>query len=252
MVRTLRWRKNQTMQFRNAFLSAMAADDLAELSPFLREIALFGGEVLSEPNAQITSIYFPSNSTISIVTAMSDGREVETVSIGFESVAGLLPALTRISPTTRMRVQIGGGAISLPAIRLCERAKRSPQLMRLILRFAQDRAAQAEQSAACYALHPLPARLARWLLICEDRVDRSTMLLTQDEMGVMAGALRSSISMLASDFKQQGLSNYSRGHLQILDRPRLEAQACECYAADRARRSADELSALASGPDLTG
>jgi CRP-like cAMP-binding protein len=231
------------MQFRNAFLAAMTPDDMAELSPFLREIALFGGEVLFEPHHPISSIYFPSNSTISIVTTMSDGREVETVSIGCESVAGLLPAVTHVAPTTRMRVQIGGGAISLPAERLRVRAHRSPTLMALILRFAQDRSAQAEQSAACYALHPLPSRLARWLLICEDRVDRSTMLLTQDEMGVMAGALRSSISMLASEFKQQGLISYSRGHLQILDRPRLEAQACECYAADRARRIANALPA---------
>jgi CRP-like cAMP-binding protein len=228
--------QNRPMQFRNAFLAAMTDDDMAELSPFLREIALFGGEVLSEPHNPISSIYFPSNSTISIVTTMTDGREVETVSIGCESVAGLLPAVTHMAPTTRMRVQIGGGAISLPAERLSARANRSASLMALILRFAQDRSAQAEQSAACFALHPLPSRLARWLLICEDRVDRSTMLLTQDEMGVMAGALRSSISMLASDFKQQGLISYSRGHLQILDRPRLEAQACECYAADRARR----------------
>jgi CRP-like cAMP-binding protein len=231
------------MRFRNAFLSQMAADDQAELFPFLREIALFGGEVLSDPNAPITSVYFPSNSTISIVTIMSDGREVETVSIGCESAAGLLPAVTHTAPTTCMRVQIGGGAISLPADKLCARAHRSAPLMALILQFAQDRSAQAEQSAACYALHSLPSRLARWLLVCEDRVDRSTMLLTQDEMGVMAGALRSSISMLASDFKRQGLISYSRGHLQILDRPRLEAQACECYAADRARRIANTLPA---------
>jgi CRP-like cAMP-binding protein len=229
------------MRFRNAFLSQMASDDQAELSPFLREIALLGGEVLSEPNTPITSIYFPSNSTVSIVTVMSDGRAVQTVSIGCESAAGLLPAVTHIAPTTRMHVQIGGGAISLPADKLCARAERSPHLMALILRFAQDGAASAEQSAACYALHPLPSRLARWLLICEDRVERSTMLLTQDEMGVMAGALRSSISMLASDFKQRGLISYSRGHVQILDRPRLELQACECYAADRARRTANSV-----------
>src|SRR5580658_2224396 len=231
------------MQFRNAFLAAMAADDMAELSPFLREIALFGGEILSEPGALISSVYFPSNSAISIVTIMSDGRDVETVSVGCESVAGLLPAVTHIAPTTRMRVQIGGGAVSLPAERLRARAAQSAPLMTLILRSAQDQSAQAEQSAACYALHSLPSRLARWLLICEDRVERSTMLLTQDEMGVMAGALRSSISMLASDFKRQGLISYSRGHLQILDRPRLEAQACECYAADRARRIANNAAA---------
>jgi CRP-like cAMP-binding protein len=231
------------MQFRNAFLSAMAPEDLAELSPYLKEVALFGGNTLSEPGIPVTSIYFPSNSSISIVTIMSDGREVETVSIGCESVAGLLPAVTGIAPATRMHVQIGGGAISLAAEKLCARANRSPALTALIFRFAQARSAQADQSAACFALHPLPSRLARWLLICEDRMDRSSMLLTQDEMGVMAGALRSSISMLASDLKQQGLIGYSRGHLQILDRPRLEAEACECYAVDRARRLTDTLAA---------
>src|ERR1700722_5956733 len=96
--------KRPPLRFRNAFLSQMAADDQAELSPFLREIALFGGEVLSEPNTPITSIYFPSNSTISIVTTMSDGREVETVSVGCESAAGLLPAVAGTAPTTRLRV----------------------------------------------------------------------------------------------------------------------------------------------------
>jgi CRP-like cAMP-binding protein len=229
------------MQFRNAFLSAMAPDDMAELSPFLKEIALFGGEVLSEPGVAIECVYFPSNSAISNVLVMSDGRDVETVSIGYEGVAGLLPAVTHDAPNTRMYVQIGGGAISLPAEKLSARADQSPSLIALILRFAQARTAQAEQSAACFALHPLPSRLARWLLICEDRVDRSTMLLTQDEMGVMAGALRSSISMLASEFKQRGLISYSRGHLQIVDRSRLESQACECYRADRARRIATAL-----------
>jgi CRP-like cAMP-binding protein len=229
------------MQFRNAFLSAMAAVDMAELFPFLKEIALFGGETLYEPGTPISSVYFPSNSVISIVTVMSDGRTTETVSLGYESVAGMLPALTRVAPSTRMFVPIGGGAISLPAEALCSLAGRSPSLMALVLRFAQARAAQAEQSAACYAMHQLPARLARWLLICEDRVDRSTMLLTQDEMGIMAGALRSSVSMIASEFRQQGLISYSRGHLQILNRGGLEERACECYLLDRARREANAI-----------
>jgi len=221
------------MQFRNAFLSAMDPADLADLFPFLKEIALFGGDRLGEPGELVESIYFPSNSSISIVTVMSDGRDVETASIGYEGAAGLLPALTHIPPATRMYVQIGGGAISVPADRLSARAHQSPSLMALILRWAQVRSALAEQSAACCALHHLPARLARWLLVCQDRVDRSHMMLTQDHMGVMAGALRSSISLIASEFKAQGLIRYSRGHLEIIDRPGLERQACECYHADR-------------------
>jgi hypothetical protein len=82
-------------------------------------------------------------------------------------------------------------------------------------------------------VHPLPARLARWLLISNDRVDIPVMALTQDYMCVMAGALRSSISLTASGFKRDGLVTYSRGQIKILDRPGLEKRACECYQSDQ-------------------
>jgi len=169
---------------------------------------------------------------------MSDGRYIGTASIGYEGVAGLLPALTQIAASTRMLVQIGGGATSLPADKLKARADQSPSLMALCLRFALARAVQTEQSAACNTLHHLPARLARWLLLSEDRVNRSRMTLTQDEMAAMTGALRSSISLTASEFKEQGLIGYSRGQVEILDRPGLERRACECYRVDIARREA--------------
>jgi CRP-like cAMP-binding protein len=224
------------MQFRNAILTAMGAADLAVLFPDLKEVALFGGESLGEPHSLSPWVYFPSNSAISIVSVMSDGREVETASIGYSGAAGLLPALTRVAPACRMLVQIGGGAITIPADQLRNQAERSPGLMSLVLRSVQALSAQAERSAACCALHHLSSRLARWLLICEDRVDRPQMELTQDHMGVMTGALRSSVSLAASEFKEMGLIRYSRGHLEIIDRPGLERCACECYARDRARR----------------
>jgi CRP-like cAMP-binding protein len=223
------------MLFRNAFLAAMDADDLSELSLFMKEVALFGGDTVSEPGQPIVSVYCPSSSAISTITIMSDGRHVETGSIGFEGVAGLLPSTTQIPPATRMVVQIGGGAISIDAEALTRRAHQSASLTALILRFAQASTAQAERSAACYALHRLPERLARWLLTCEDRVDRSRIMLTQDQMGTMAGALRSSVSLVASEFKEKGLIDYTRGHLEILDRAGLEAQACECYFHGRTR-----------------
>lgn len=227
----------------------MHSVDLAVLFPYLKEIYLSGGERLLEPGDPVDSVYFPSSSAISIVTVLSDGREIATESIGNESVAGLMPAITHIPPTTRMFVQISGGAISLPADRFSDRANESPALMALIHRFAQAQAAQAEQSAACHALHHLSARLARWLLICEDRVNGPRMLLTQDDLGAMAGALRSSVSLVASEFKEQGLINYNRGRVEILDRPGLERRACECYLLDRARR---EMLSAPPDPPPTG
>jgi CRP-like cAMP-binding protein len=89
--------------------------------------------------------------------------------------------------------------------------------MRLILRFAPAGAAQADQSAACNALHPLRGRLSRWLLTCDDRVDQPSMTLTQGDLAVMCGALRSSISVTASEFKREGLIEYSRGLIELVD-----------------------------------
>ena len=209
---------------------------MAELSPFLKEVVLYGGETLCLPGETVGTVYFPSSSAISLARVMRMGRDAETASVGYEGVAGLLPALTGKAITARMFVQVGGGAISLPAERLRARAFQSRTLMTLILQFAQLHLEHCEQAAACYAMHPLPARLARWLLLCEDRVDRPMMMLTQDDMAVIAGALRSSISMIASEFKSQGLIRYSRGHIEIIDRPGLERRACECYDVDRATR----------------
>ena len=200
----------------------------------MKEVSLGAGQVLHEPGDTVELVYFPSSAVVSVVTVMGDGRSVETASIGYEGVGVLLPALTGVPSESRMFAQIPGGAISLPAARLRARMNESPALLKLILRYIQANMAQAEQSVACNALHGLPARLARWLLICQDRVDSPSMTLTQDYMGVMAGALRSSVSLTASEFKESGLIHYSRGQVQILDRPGLERRACECHRADKA------------------
>jgi CRP-like cAMP-binding protein len=224
------------MQFRNAFLSSMNTCDIEALSPHLRETTLFRGQTLAAAGDVVRSVYFPSSSAIGIAAVMSDGREVQTATIGYENVAGLLPGLTQVACPSRMFVQMGGAAVSLPADKLCTRADASPTLVALILRFAQVRAVQAAQSAACNVLHPLSGRLARWILICDDRIDQPAMTLTQGDMAVMCGALRSSISLTAGEFKRDRLIQYRRGLIEILDRPGLERQACECYASDRARR----------------
>jgi CRP-like cAMP-binding protein len=226
------------MKFRNTFLSALSPASMTSLLPHLQEVALFCGERLGEAGDAPPSIYFPSNSAISIMTSMQDGREVETASIGYDGVAGLLPALVDGAIASRMCVQIGGGAFSLPAPRFRDAADKDPTLLALALRSVMVSSEQAEQSAACHALHPLTARLARWLLLCQDRVNRSRMDLTQDELGVMASAMRSSISQIASEFKEKGLIRYSRGHMEILNSQGLEKLACECHLHDRARRDA--------------
>jgi CRP-like cAMP-binding protein len=217
------------MQLRNTFLSSLEPPDFSALSSSLREVTLGDGQCLGERGDPAQWVYFPGGCAISFVAVMADGREIETASVGCDGVTGLANALADEALSTRMIARIGGGAFALPAAILRQQAERSPALMRLILRHLRVAMEQAEHSVVCHAAHQLPARLARWLLTCQDWVDRPIISLTQDAMGSMTGSLRSSISVTAGEFKLAGLIRYSRGHVEILDRSRLENLACECY-----------------------
>lgn len=229
------------MIFRNLLLSAVSAEDMTRLFPRMREVAVRQGETVLEPDQPVCSIYFPSSVVLSVVTVMSDGASVETATIGREGVAGLLAGLTGVTSPSRVFAQIGGSAMRLPARELRQAATDSPALMDLLLRAAQAGAAEAEQSAACNALHDAQGRLARWLLLTQDRVGAATFPLTQDYMAIMVGVQRTTISAIASGLKAKGLIHYTRGAVEVRDRVDLEAAACECYAAVRARYDALDL-----------
>ncbi|MBA3051344.1 MAG: Crp/Fnr family transcriptional regulator [Brevundimonas sp.] len=219
--------------FRNHLLSSLGALTLADLLPHLREVTLVGGQVLCEAGEMPTDVYFPNTAVISIVTLLRDGRSYEVSSVGYEGVANLFPSLTGIASQTRTFVQVPGTCLRLPVATLRAYLEGRASLLRHLLVYLQINSAQSERTIACSAAHPLSGRLARWLLITNDRVSTPVMSLTQDYMCVMAGALRSSISLTASAFKRDGLITYSRGRVQILDRGGLERQACDCYRSDQ-------------------
>lgn len=225
------------VEFRNTVLSALTQSDAAALLPHLKDVTLGAGQILCDSGDLPANVFFPSGAVVSVVTLLSDGRPFEVASIGFEGITGLLPALTGLASASRSFVQIGGGAFKLPAARLRTLADESPSFRKLILKSAQITASQAEQTVACNAYHHVSARLARWLLVTQDRVDSATLPLTQEYLAVMVGALRSSVSLSASAFRQAGLIDYYRGRLEIRDRAGLELRACECYAVDREMRS---------------
>jgi CRP-like cAMP-binding protein len=188
------------------------------------------GEVLYEPGATIESVYFPSTSVVSVVIAMSDGRECETNTIGFESAVGVLAALADRPARGRTFAQSPGGAMRLATADLRHCVAESPKLLNLLLRHTYADLAQAELSTACNALHGAVPRLARWLLMTSDRMGSPVISLTQDEMSVMLGVQRTTVSGAASVLRAERAIAYSRGRLRVLDRPRLTAMACECYA----------------------
>src|SRR4051812_47756642 len=211
----------------------------------MSEVVLSAGEVLFEPGSRPDAIYFPGGACISLVTILADGRTVENATVGRESAAGLMEAITERPATARAFAQIGGGAIRAPASFFRARMHQSPALAHLTLLHLRANGVQAEQGVACNVAHDVPARLARWLLMTQDRVGSKTFPLTQDYMAVMTGVQRSTVSLAASALKKRGVIDYSRGTVMIQDRAGLQRQACECYGIigsqfEELRASADD------------
>lgn len=208
----------------------MAAADSEALGPFLEAISLASGDVLFEPGAPVEWVYFPLTSVLSIVNVMKDGRTVESDTVGNESVVGVLNALGSRVAVNRTFVQIAGEAVRAPATALEAQAVGSPNFLRLLIRHTQINLAQAHQSVACNALHPVLPRLCRWLLLSQDRTDSDVVRLTQDYLATMLGVQRTTVTQAMTTLKSGRLINYTRGKIRILDRAGIEDLACECYA----------------------
>ena len=216
--------------------------DLQTLLSDLEEVSLPAGEVLFEPGDFVDAIYFPGSACISIVTLLSDGKAVETSTVGRESGVCLLDALTEHPARTRIFAQIAGSATRLPAAVFRRRLAESSTLLNLTLRHVRATSIQAEQGVACNISHEVQGRLARWLLMTQDRVGAAKFPLTQEYMAVMTGVQRSTVSVMAGALKKAGVIDYVRGQVVIRDRAALIEHACECYAV-----VAEEFEALHAG-----
>jgi CRP-like cAMP-binding protein len=213
----------------NFFLSALEPSDRSALAANMSEVVLAPAQVLFEPGAVVDWVYFPGSACISFVTVLSDGKAVETATVGRESVVSLTDAATGRPSRSRVFAQIGGSAMRSPAAAFRARLAQSPELLELTLLHVRATALQAEQGVACNASHTVRGRLARWLLMTHDRVGTQSFALTQDYMAVMTGVQRSTVSTMAGTLKKAGVIDYSRGNVTILDRDALIRFSCECY-----------------------
>jgi CRP-like cAMP-binding protein len=230
------------MVFRNILLSRIAEPDLALLTSSLTEVSLIREQKLYDVGDVVPHLYFPGTAVVSVVTVMQNGQCVETSTVGFESAPGILSILAGKRSTSRVFTQVPGSALRVPADQVREVAAVRPEFLRLLLSFAEAAASLAELSVACNALHQVQARLARWLLMTQDRVGNHTVPLTQDFLAIMLGVQRTTVSMASSVLKREGLIDYSRGQITVLDREGLSAVACECYRTGRAVTDALALS----------
>lgn len=223
---------------KNKFLSAMPPEDLAAMLPRMREVDLRKGQVLIEQESAVEEVHFPLSAQLCNLIVFTDGRSVETAVVGSEGMSGLAPFLADAPCAWQVVVQISGSALALPAAVLRSQARQSARLRELLVRLVHDYQAQSAQTAACNTVHRSTAKLARWLLMFDDRSQGTKLEITQQDLAALMGMQRTTINQAAGELKALGAIAYLRGAIRITDRSLLERSSCECYEMQRNRSRA--------------
>lgn len=219
---------------RNSILAKLSQAERLVLAPHFKEVDLEIRRVLHEQGAEIERVYFPLSGMISILLVTQSGDSIETGIIGRNGVAGGSVISDGSISFAQHLVQMNGSALTISTMLLRKICKENETLRKAILDFEPLVLIQAQQSAACHALHSVAERLCRWLLHSEDIAESPNFYLTQEFLAHMLGVQRGSVSIEANTLQQAGLIKYSRGHVEVLNRTGLEEGSCECYRVVRA------------------
>jgi CRP-like cAMP-binding protein len=213
----------------NEILLGLPAKESELLFPKLEFMRLKTHHVLHEPGDTLKSAYFCNSGLISILCVFPDGKSVETGLVGKEGMIGIpLVAGFRTAPS-RAVAQIEATAFRISSETLTEALRQCPKLAQRLHQFGQVMTMQIAQIAACNRLHEVNERLARWLLMSSDRIEADSVPLTQELLAQMLGTRRSSVTVAAGMLQKAGMITQVRGHVNIVDRKKLEEAACECY-----------------------
>jgi CRP-like cAMP-binding protein len=214
---------------RNLILSQLPEAEYAALAKFLVPVDLPLSKSLSEPNQPIEYVYFVNTGLISTDALTENGESVEVGVIGREGFSGLAALLDQPQMSHSVIIQGMGEGLRIRSSIVRDEFLKGGVLRDLVHAFAYLQLAQVSQSVLCNRMHTVDARLARWLLTSADRMESETLNLTQEFLAQMLGTQRSTVTVAAGEMQRDGLIGYSRGKIQILDRAKLEAKACECY-----------------------
>ena len=213
---------------RNLILTRLPKAELKRLEPSLELIEMPRRTSLYEPNRPFDYVYFPETGVGSILTVLQDGTETEVATAGYEGIVGLPVFFGAETTSGRAFWQIAGTAFRLKADVFRAEAARNGALHDALLRYAHGFFEQLAVTVSCNRLHSLEQRAARWLLMLADR-DGHEFDLTHEFISHMLGVRRAGITEVMGTLQRQGVVQYSRGLVTILDRKRLEAVSCECY-----------------------
>src|ERR1700687_4415647 len=210
-------------------LLSIPDSDYSSLRPHLEYVSLPNHLVLHEAGGKLDFVYFPNRGLISLVVVMKDGRTAEAGIVGNEGFTGTLAAVGLSRSPLHAVVQITGDGFRVEVGALQNTLGSAPHLQLMLSRYAAIRGLQVAQTAACDRLHDIGQRLARWLLMTQDRVDSGSLPITHDFLATMLGTDRPSVSEAAGVLQKKKLIRYTRGAVKIVNRKKLENSACECY-----------------------
>jgi len=213
----------------NRILAGLPDDEFEHLHSKLRSVTFPIGTILYMPEQKIEHAYFVERGVVSLLAALEDGATVEAGVIGPEGLAGVSVILGADSTPNQALTQSSVEAWRISTADLVTEFRKSGRLRDSLLRFVHTMFTQVTQTAACNRLHTLDQRLARWLLLTQDRVESNEFTLTQEFLSRMLGVRRAGVTVAANDLRQAGLIHYRRGDIVILDRLGLEKVSCECY-----------------------
>jgi CRP-like cAMP-binding protein len=214
----------------NRLLAALPEENYDALLPFLEGVALPLGMVVYESGAAQGYVYFPTDSIVSLLYVLADGASAEIAVTGNEGLVGIALFMGGETTPSRAVVQSAGHGYRLKAAVLKKQFEAGGALQHLLLRFTQALITQMTQTAVCNRHHAVDQQLCRWLLLSLDRLPGNELVMTQELIANMLGVRREGVTEAAGKLQAEGLIRYSRGRITVLDRRRLEARVCECYA----------------------
>jgi CRP-like cAMP-binding protein len=217
----------------NHLIEMLPRGDRARLLAICQPTELVLSEVLCEPGKVTRHVYFPTDGFISLITAVDTHPGLEVGMVGREGMVGAQLALGVVTTPLRALVQGSGATWRIGTAPFRAELARSTALQRAMNRYLYVLMSQLATSAACLRFHLIGPRLARWLLMTQDRAHADTFHVTQEFLAYMLGVRRVGVTAAASALQRDGLIEYTRGELTVRDRNGLEASACSCYATDR-------------------
>ena len=213
----------------NHLLAALPPAEFERLAAHLELVPMDLGEALYESGGRLEHVYFPTTSIVSLLYVLENGASAEIAVVGNEGLLGISLFMGGDTTPSRAVVQSAGHGYRLKAGLIKEEFSRAGPVLRLLLRYTQALITQMAQTAVCNRHHTVEQQLCRWLLLSLDRLPTASVSMTQELIANMLGVRREGVTEAAGNLQRAGLIRYSRGRIDVLDRPGLERTVCECY-----------------------